>query len=167
MTEEGRKFLLDANVLITAHRSYYAFDLCPGFWESVKQGFAAGRIFSTHRVKLELQRGGDALATWVTDELPDGFFLDDSTAVVAAEYAPMVAWVTARDFLPAAKAKFATDADGWLIATSKAAGFCLVTHEARQDGARARVPMPKVCDEFGVVPCNTFEMLRELSCSYR
>lgn len=45
MTEEGRKFLVDANVLIAAHRAYYAFELCPGFWESVKAGFAAGRIF--------------------------------------------------------------------------------------------------------------------------
>ena len=31
MKNDGRKFLIDANVLIAAHRSYYAFDLCPGF----------------------------------------------------------------------------------------------------------------------------------------
>ena len=167
MTEEGRKFLADANVLIAAHRSYYAFDLCPGFWASVQEGFAAGRIFSTRRVQVEVQRGGDALAEWVTDDLPDGFFLDDSEAVIAAEYAPMMECVSSRDFLPAAKAKFATDADGWLIAASNQGGFCLVTHEARQDGARARVPMPNVCEEFGVSYCNTFEMLRELGCSYR
>lgn len=167
MTEDGRKFLVDANVLIAAHRSYYAFDLCPGFWASVQEGFAAGRIFSTRRVQAELQRGADALAAWVKDELPAGFFLDDSAAAIAGEFAPMITWVTSKDFLPAAKAKFATDADGWLIATSKKAGFCLVTHEARQDGAKARVPMPNVCEEFGVSYCNTFEMLRELSCTYR
>ena len=167
MTEEGLTFLVDANVLISAHRSYYAFDLCPGFWESVKEGFAAGRIFSTQRVGAELARGADALSAWITDELPEEFFLDDSVAAIAAAYAPMMAWVNTRNFLPAAKAKFATDADGWLVAASKQAGFCLVTHEARQDGARARVPMPNVCEEFGVSYCNTFEMLRELDCSYR
>lgn len=166
MTQEGRKFLLDANVLITAHRSYYAFDLCPGFWQSVLDGLAAGRIYSTQRVKAELLKGGDVLSDWVELILPDEFFLDDSTAGIAAEFGPMMAWVVAKGFLPAAQAKFAKDADGWLVAMAKTAGFCLVTHEIRAEGAKARVPIPNVCDEFGVEHCNTFEMLRELGCSY-
>ena len=167
MTADTRKFLLDANVLITAHRSYYAFDLCPGFWESVKAGHAAGRIFSTHRVLAEVKRNTDPLSDWVDGELPAEFFLDDSAAAVVSEYGPMMQWVQSRDFQPAAKAKFATDADGWLVATSKQTGFCLVTHEARQEGAKVRVPMPNVCEEFGVSYCNTFEMLRALACCYR
>ena len=28
-----QNYLLDANVFMEAHRRYYAFDLCPGFWE--------------------------------------------------------------------------------------------------------------------------------------
>jgi Domain of unknown function (DUF4411) len=167
MKKAGRKFLLDANVLIAAHRSYYAFDLCPGFWESVLDGFAAGRIYSTQRVKAELLKGGDVLSDWVELILPDEFFLDDASAGIAAGYGPMMAWVMAKGFLPAAQAKFATDADGWLVAASKQMGFCLVTHEGRQEGAKARVPMPNVCEEFGVSYCNTFEMLRELGCTYR
>lgn len=167
MTRVERTFLLDANVLITAHRSYYAFDLCPGFWGSLKAGHGTGRIFSTNRVLAELQQGADALAAWVDAELPDEFFLDDSVAEVAAEFAPMIASVASKNYFPAAQAKFATDADGWLIATAKQKGHCLVTHEARQEGARARVPIPTICEQFGVSYCNTFEMLRELSCSYR
>jgi hypothetical protein len=27
-------YILDSDVLITAKNSYYAFDLCPGFWRS-------------------------------------------------------------------------------------------------------------------------------------
>lgn len=167
MIGEEREFLLDANVFITAHRSYYAFDLCPEFWETMKEGFTARRIYSTRRVRAELERGGDALTTWVEDHLPTDFFIDDSMASVVAEYAPMMTWVSGRDFLPAAKAKFATDADGWLVATAKQAGYCLVTHEARNEGSRVRVPIPIVCDRFGVSYCNTFELLRELGCSYR
>lgn len=165
MSEVERTFLLDANVLITAYRSYYALDLCPGFWTSIKDGHAAGRIFSTARVRAELGKG-DALEQWILDELPDSFFLDDGTTEVAMEFAPMMGWVNAKDFLSAAKSKFAGDADGWLIATAKQNGHCVVTHEARQDGARARVPMPNVCDEFQVDHCNTFEMLRELKCRF-
>lgn len=167
MTKEGRKFLLDANVLINAHRSYYAFDLCPGFWKSVKEGFEAGRVFSTRRVRNELDHGKDLLAVWVKDDLPSDFFLDDSLSPIAAVYRPMMEWVSAHGFAPAAQAKFAEDADGWLVATSKQAGFCLVTHETLQAGAKSRVPIPNVCAEFGVSCCNTFEMLRELGCSYR
>ncbi|MBE2283163.1 MAG: DUF4411 family protein [Prosthecobacter sp.] len=167
MKTEGRKYLLDANVLITAYRSYYAFDLCPGFWQSILDGFAAGRIYSTQRVKKELSKG-DRLHLWVESDLSDGFFLDDSTAAITAEFAPLMAWVVAKGFLPAAQAKFANnDADGWLVATAKKEGFCLVTHEGRQDGAKARVPLPNVCEEFGVEYCNTFEMLKELGCAYR
>jgi hypothetical protein len=165
MNEGKRIFLLDSNVLITAYRSYYAFDLCPGFWGSIKKGHAEGRIFSTQRVMTELGKG-DALDQWVADELPDGFFLDDATTEVAAEFAPMMSWVQSRDFLPAAKGKFAGDADGWLVATAKEKAYCVVTHEARQDGAKARVMMPNLCEEFGVNYCNTFEMLRELGCSF-
>lgn len=165
MNEDERRFVLDANVLITAYRSYYAFDLCPGFWGSIKNGHAGGRIFSTRRVMAELGKG-DALEQWVKDELPDSFFLDDGTTEVAGEFAPMMMWVTSRDFLPAAKGKFAGDADGWLIATAKLNNYCVVTHEARQDAAKARVMMPNVCEEFGVSYCNTFEMLRELRCRF-
>jgi len=168
MNEVGRTFLLDANVLIAAHRGYYAFDLCPGFWKSISEGHASGRIFSTSRVESELMKGktGDTLTTWLATEMPDDFFLDDATAEIAAEFAPLMAWVASGQFLSAAQAKFASDADGWLIATARKLGYCLVTHEARQDAAKARVPMPNVCDEFGVAYCNTYEMLRELGCSY-
>jgi predicted nucleic acid-binding protein len=166
MTEEVPKFLLDANVLIAAHRSYYAFDICPGFWEAVKTGHAAARIFSTQRVLAELRRGGDALLDWVEAELPEGFFLDDSAASVISEYAPMMQWVQSRDFHTSAKTKFASDADGWLVAMAKHAGYTLVTHEVRRD-AKAKVPMPNVCDQFGVNYCDTYEMLRALACSFR
>ncbi|MEI8038651.1 MAG: DUF4411 family protein [Verrucomicrobiota bacterium] len=167
MTEAGPIYLLDANVLIAAHRSYYAFDLCPGFWRAVQTGHAAGRIFSTHRVFTELQRGGDVLADWVGRVLPADFFLDDSAGGVIAAYAPMMQWVQSRDYHIAAKNKFASDADGWLVAMAKHGGYMLVTHESRSDDAKARVPVPNVCDHFGVSYCNTFEMLRALSCQFR
>ncbi len=166
MTDESQKFLLDANVLISAHRSYYAFDICPGFWEAVKAGHAEARIFSTHRVLAELRRGGDALLAWVEAELPEGFFLDDSSADVISEYGPMMQWVQSRDFHTSAKTKFASDADEWLVAMAKHGGYVLVTHEARRE-AKAKVPMPNVCDEFGVNYCNTFEMLRALTCRFQ
>jgi len=166
MTEGAPKFLLDANVLITAHRLYYAFDLCPGYWNAMKAGHAAGRIYSTQRVLAELRRGADILVDWVEQELPADFFLDDSAAGVISAYAPMMQWVQSRDYTTAAKTKFASDADGWLVATAKQDGHVLVTHETRKD-AKARVPMPNVCEHFGVSYCDTYGMLRALSCRFQ
>jgi hypothetical protein len=153
-------------VLIAAHRSYYAFDICPGFWESVKAGHAAGRIHSTQRVRAELMGNEDQLTTWLRNELPPEFFIDDSTAGIATAYRPMMEWVVAHGFLPAAQAKFATDTDGWLVATAKQERWCLVTHESRKPEAKARVPIPNVCEEFGVTYCNCFDMLRVLGCQF-
>jgi hypothetical protein len=166
MTSAPPVFLLDSSVLIAAHRSYYAFDICPGFWKSVKAGYQAGRIFSTQRVRAEIVGNDDALARWVRDELHPGFFISDSTSAVSSSYGPMMAWVVAKGFLPAAQAKFASDADGWLVATAKHNGYCLVTHETPKPEAKAIVPIPNVCEEFGVPYCNSFDMLRELGCRF-
>lgn len=74
MSGSDRKFLLDSNVLMTARRTYYAFDLCPGFWQSILDGHKAGRIFSTERVKKELLKGNDELTDWAELFMPDEFF---------------------------------------------------------------------------------------------
>jgi hypothetical protein len=154
-------------VLITAHRTYYSFDLCPGFWKTIIDGFKNGQLFSTDRVRRELLRGEDVLTTWVTENLPEGFFIDDSSSDVVQAFTPMMAWVVERKFQPAAQAKFASDADGWLVASAKSKGFRLVTHETRKPDAKSSVPIPNVCDEFGVSYCNTFAMLRNLGVEFR
>ena len=33
MANQNRIYLLDANVYIQAHRRYYDFDICPGYWD--------------------------------------------------------------------------------------------------------------------------------------
>ena len=58
-------FLLDANIFITAHRSYYALNLCPGFWDSLIHYFNAEQISSIDRVRDELVGYGDELSDWV------------------------------------------------------------------------------------------------------
>ena len=38
----------------------------------------------------------------------------------------------------------------------------VVTHEAASPNVKRRVPLPNVCDQFGVVTRDPFTMLREL-----
>lgn len=161
------RYLLDANAFIQAKRSYYAFDLCPGYWKALLAHHGAGRLCSIERVKDELLAGGDELADWAKKTVPDGFFVSSAETEVASWFGKMMGWVQSQtQFLPAAKADFATKADGWLIAYAKAHGLKLVTLEKPNPAVKKKVPMPNVCDAFGVQYEDTFDMLRALSVKF-
>ena len=55
------KYLLDANVFIQAKRTYYPFDICPGFWDALCWHQAKGVVFSIDKVWGELEKGGDEI----------------------------------------------------------------------------------------------------------
>ena len=62
-----------------------------------------------------------------------------------------------------AKAKFATGADGWLVAYARIHGSTVVTNEQSAPESRKEVKLPDVCDQFEVRRDHTFAMLRALS----
>jgi hypothetical protein len=163
-----KNFLLDANVFIEAKRRYYAFDLCPGFWECLSWYHNEEcRIQSIDRVKRELERGGDDLRDWVTSVMPPACFVSTNVTSVTDQYGRIISWVQEQSqFLPEAKSQFAAGADGWLIAYAKANNLILVTQEVRSPDVRRKVPMPNVCEAFGVAYVNTFDMLRGLEASF-
>ena len=155
-------YVLDTNVFIEAARRYYAFDIAPPFWESLVLHAANGRIYSIDRVKQELERGKDELATWATSQFNDAFASTDEEDVIES-YSEVISWVQAQEqFLDAAKADFAAVADGWLVAYAMAKGYIVVTHELPAIDARSKVPIPNVCEALGVRYVDTFAMLREL-----
>jgi hypothetical protein len=155
-------YLLDANVFIEASRRYYAFDLAPKFWGSLSAHAQAGQILSIDRVKYELERGKDELATWAKGQFSHGFVSTDEEEINQV-YADIMIWVNNQiQFTEPAKAKFANDADGWLIAYAKAKNCVLVTHEVFAADAKNKVKIPNVCKAFDVPYVDTFEMLRKL-----
>ena len=68
------KYLLDANVFITADAEHYGLDFCPAFWEWLILQNEAEKIFSIDRVKNEVLRKQDAVSKWARLQ-GDGFFL--------------------------------------------------------------------------------------------
>ena len=92
----GTEYVLDANVFIEAARRYYAFDLAPKFWESLVHHAANGQIQSIDRVKKELERGNDELATWATSQFSDAFASTDEEDVTES-YSEVMSWVQAQD----------------------------------------------------------------------
>lgn len=163
-------YLVDSDVLITAKNRYYAFDLCPGFWNSLLHYHEEGRIFSVDRVRNELLMGHseEVLVQWVKNKVPREFFVaveDDSR--ISRVYGTITKWVQDNPrYLDPAKAKFATGADGWLVACALVREAIVVTNERPAPKAKRDVKLPDVCDEFKVPRQDTFGMLRALGAQF-
>lgn len=67
------KFLLDTNVFIEAKNRYYAFDICPGFWDWM-DAVCDGDIASIVSVRDEMTGGNDELADWAKDRKDAAWF---------------------------------------------------------------------------------------------
>ena len=156
-------YIMDANVLMQAHRLYYAFPICPGFWDFLLQQHKAGRLISLDRVHAEIHPG-DALHRWVQSTAPTTLFASTQDAAVGRNFGALAAWVEGNArFTEAAKDEFARVADGWLVAYAQAhPNHVVVTLEERADGARKKVPLPNMCLQFGVHYTDTFTMMRDL-----
>jgi Domain of unknown function (DUF4411) len=162
----GVRFVLDANVFIEAHRRYYAFDICPGYWAALIAHHGGGRLCSIDRVRDELLAQTDALSQWA-QQLPALFFEATGDPSVTGWFGRIIAWVQVQSqFFLAAKEAFAAGADGWLIAYAKTQGLVIATNEAPNPKIKRRVPIPDVCIAFGVDYVDTFDMLRALGASF-
>jgi len=157
------RYLIDSNVFIDAKNRYYAFPVCPGFWDSIIVHHQLGSVYSIDRIKEELMRGNDELTEWVQSQLPSMFFLPTSEQVTQQSYSTIITWVNNNSqFHDSAKAKFITEADGWLAAYAKVHGYILVTGERYSPTVKNKVPLPNVCEQFDIPYQDTFQMLREL-----
>jgi hypothetical protein len=163
MMKQDLVYVLDANVLVDAHRRWYAFAFHPGFWDFLLSMHAQGRVVSIDRVKQEIL-AGDELEQWVAAKAPKTLFGSTATQEVVGNFAAMMQWVHGHEqFKPEAKVEFASVADGWLPAYALAhPHHVVVTHEELSPDAKKRVPLPNVCKHFGVPWIDTFAMLREL-----
>lgn len=160
----GAGYLLDSNVLIDAHRRYYAFDICPGFWACLLHHCASARILSIDKVFDEIT-GNDPLGQWVR-AAPVSFFRDSSDPAVQAAYAQVMQWVTSGSFTPSALAEFASTADSWIVAHGMATGMTVVTEETYEPNRINRVKIPNACKAFNVNFINSFDMLRAVQAKF-
>ena len=56
------RYLLDANVLISAKRDHYRMSVCPGFWDWLNLAHSQGHVYSIKKVHDELKHA--ALSQW-------------------------------------------------------------------------------------------------------
>ncbi|HOJ34444.1 MAG TPA: DUF4411 family protein [Candidatus Hydrogenedentes bacterium] len=161
------QYCLDTNVYIEAHRSYYAFDIAPGFWEGLVQLAKKQMICSPSLVYKEITDGqcDDKLAEWAKVN-GDLLFVepDDSTQRAFIEIADLVTCL----YQPQHVQKFLSGADPWVIALAKAHQLTVVTQESPKNipenhkgKIEGKIKIPNVCKHVGVEYRDTFALLRE------
>ena len=121
------------------------------------------------RVRSELltSRKTEDLVRWVGSEVPEGFFFPVDTADVANADTNITMWVQRQArYFDHAKAKGATDADGWLVAYAWIRGAIIVTNEQSAPESKEGVKLFDLCAHFWVQRHNMVAMHRALNVQF-
>ena len=157
-------YLLDANVLIDAHRDYYPIERVPEFWEWPLKMGELGRIKVPQEIYEEIvlpkPSRSDKLLDWLEEHRYE-LVLNEQAEV------PVVSNVTAMGY-----ADDLTDEqierlgrDPFLIAYALAdvQNRCVVTTErSKPNRVPANRHIPDVCNHLSIRWCDTFALIREL-----
>ncbi len=159
-------YIADSNFFIQAHRVSYPLDVAFSFWNKVKQLANSGKIISIDKVKDELFDKNDALEEWCILNLPDDFFKDTSTEMVA--YSKVINWAVSKSghFLPNAINEFldSNEADAFIVAYALAdsSNRIVVTQEISEPYRKNKVKIPEACNGLNVQHVNMMDMFRQL-----
>ena len=161
-------YLLDANILITAHRSYYPIDQVPEFWSWLRHRGENGHIKIPIEVFEEIRAGrkeNDLLLDWIADAENEVALLLDEVVepdrvqrVVVDGYAPDLTDVEVEQL----------GRDPFLITygLTNVDGRCVVTTEVSKPAARRQNRhIPDVCGALGVPCCGPFALNKALGFS--
>ncbi|NLL20098.1 MAG: DUF4411 family protein [Clostridia bacterium] len=156
------KYLIDANVFMTAHRQLYPFDLVPSFWEQLVEK-ASNRIVIIEAIEKEIRKGQDLLVEWYERERANFRVLGIPGPEVIQAYRVIIKSINANgQYKPSAKREFASSADSWLCAYGLALGETIVTLEKYEADIKKKVKIPNVCREFGIEYIDLLQFMREI-----
>ena len=156
------KYIIDANVFITAHRQRYPFDIAPSFWEQLVDK-AADKMLIIEDVQNEILKGKDLLAEWYSNQNSKFTVLRIPEQEVITAYRKVINSVSDSErYTPSAKEEFARVADSWLCAYALAYGSTIVTLETFDKDIKKRVKIPNVCREFGIRYIDMLQFMREI-----
>lgn len=137
-------------------------DVWPTFWNQISNLINDGSIFSSIKVKSEIDHGNDELTIWMRNNAAQGFYLPIDSEVLA-KYSETQNWATTNPlFTPSARSEYATVADAYIVATAAAKNMTLVTYETSDPMCKRRVKIPDACIAIGVRYCDLNTALREL-----
>ncbi|MBM6985600.1 MAG: DUF4411 family protein [Acidaminococcaceae bacterium] len=164
----GTKYLVDANILISACRKFYAFDIAPVFWKLIASHLGVD-LFILDKVQAELA-GEDSLAQWLDKQyarVPACLISTNDSSIVSS-YQEIMQYVSKCGYYnPVGQQSWQdyTAADPWLVATAMAEGYTLITFEKPNNNLSTNrksksIKIPDVANYFGVRCIDLFEYMR-------
>lgn len=154
-------YLLDTNIFIKS-KNEMPPDVWPIFWLRMSELIQGGKIFSSVKVKEEIDHGNDELTLWMQRNVTAGFYYEVDSEILR-EYAVTQNWATNNPiYTQIALTEYASVADAFLVATASAKGLTLVTNETSDPRCKKRVKIPDACIALGVRFCDLNTALREL-----
>jgi hypothetical protein len=154
-------FLLDANVLITAHNLYYPIQRVPEFWDWLVYMGETGALKIPLEILEEITEGSE-LEQWLKQgENYRALRLDE-------EVDPALVQTVIQRYAPDLNDSEVIEIgrDPFLIAYALAhrADRVVVTVEASKPSTRrAKRKIPDVCNDIAIRWCNSFQMLTDLN----
>lgn len=156
-------YIFDTNIFIRSKHEL-PVDVWPTFWREIAGLIQSGQIFSSIKVKEEIERGGDELTDWMRNNVVPNFYIPIEQDVLR-KYADVTNWANTRSYTLNAVNEFASVADSYLVATAAAKGLTLVTFETPDPNCKKRVKIPDACVAMGVNYCDLNTALRNLGVS--
>lgn len=157
-------YLLDANVLIDAHRNYYPIERVPEFWDWLLDRGTSRRLAVPTEVYEEIMEGrGDRLTEWLT--------LHRDVLLLGEEADPsMVSGVTVTGYAPNLTDEEVErmGADPFLIAyayVDPERRTVVTTEHSKPSRTGANRHIPDVCQDLNIPCCGPFELIRALDFS--
>ncbi|MCY4038535.1 MAG: DUF4411 family protein [Hyphomicrobiales bacterium] len=153
-------YLLDANVLISAHRNYCPIDRRPQFWEWLIREGAAGHAKVPLEIYNEIADGNDLLAKWVTEkEVINALVLNEEIDRSILNRVFEQAYGLNMDDIGLDEA----DRDPFLVAYALMGGDrCVVTKETSEPlKSRRNRKVPDACNDLGVLCVTDLQFYRE------
>jgi hypothetical protein len=159
-------YLLDANVLITAHRGYYPIDAFPEVWDWLVYMGVEGKIKMPIETFEEVKDGSnDAERDLLFDWIKHG--AHKAAILFAEDVQPALVQSVINQYAPDLRDDELEHIgrDPFLIAHALADrdNRCVVTTEvSKPKKMRQHRRIPDVCTDIGVQCCDTFAMLKKL-----
>ena len=159
-------YLLDANVLIDANRDYYPLGRVPEFWDWLVDRATKQQVRIPLEMYEEILAGkDDDLTRWLKDNR-DALLLDENVNEALVARVTNVGY--ALDLSDEEIERVGRDPFLIAYALGNPAQRTVVTTEvSKPKKQRANRHIPDVCDELGVLHCNTYQFIDVLDFTTR
>lgn len=172
------KYLLDTNIFLQSYREYYCMDICPGFWDFLKQG--NNNVKSIQQVYEELKPNKDNndLIEAIEHMKEQKFFIseDDITEASFKKVSEVIENYKeklnikfpddrAKAKLQTSIDKFIDSADYFLLSRAYQDNYIIVTKE-KQIENKNEIKIPNIAERLNI-KCSTLEeMLRYMKIKF-